>query len=319
MNTATFCVLGGSGFLGRHLAARLTRQNSDVKILTRSAARHRELLVLPGVRLVEADVHDPQVLTREFAGCGTVINLVGILNERGHRGRGFRRAHPELAQKVLRACRAAGVKRLLHMSALHADPKGPSHYLRSKGQAAEAVLAARDLEVTVFEPSVMFGPGDSFLNRFAHLLKLAPGVFPLACPRARFAPVYVGDVAEALVRSLTERSSFGGRYSLCGPKTYTLHELVRYTAGLQGLHRLIIGLPQPLSWLQAVVMEWLPDKPFSLDNYHSLRVDSVCGQNGFAAFGIEPLALEAVVPTYLGRFTAQAGLDKYRRMPNEHL
>lgn len=315
MPRPTVCVLGGTGFLGRHLAARLTQRNYNVKVLTRSRTRHYDLVVLPTVTLVDADVHDAATLKREFAGCAAVVNLVGILNERGHRGRGFRRAHVELAKKVLQACHSAGVPRLLHMSALNAGANAPSHYLRTKAEAAALVLkAGGSSDVTVLEPSVMFGPGDHFLNRFAKLLRLAPGVFPLACPKARFAPVYAGDVAEALVRSLDERTCFGQRYRLCGPKVYTLRELLRYLRRLTGHRRLILGLPRVLSWLQALVMEWLPGKPFSLDNYHSLQVDSVCRDNGFAAFSIEPVALEAVVPTYLGRFTPQAELDKYRRM-----
>ncbi|MGH8413927.1 MAG: complex I NDUFA9 subunit family protein [Gammaproteobacteria bacterium] len=320
MPRSTICLLGGTGFVGRHLAARLAENNFNVKILTRSRVRHYELLVLPTVTLVDADVHDPDTLKREFADCDAVVNLVGILNERGHRGKGFRHVHVELARKVLEACGHTGVSRLLHMSALNAAENAPSHYLRSKAEAAALMLKAQsDLRVTVFEPSVIFGPGDSFINRFAKLLRLAPGVFPLACPKAKFAPVYAGDVAEAFVRSLDERASFGKRYSLCGPKTYTLRELVRYTARLQGLHRLIIGLPRPLSWLQAAVLEWVPGKPFSLDNYRSLKQDSVCKENGFAAFGINPVALEAVVPAYLGRSTMQAEFNKLRRMRSEHL
>ena len=315
MARSMICILGGTGFVGRHLAARLTEKNFDVKILTRSRVRHYELLVLPTVTLVDADVHDVATLEREFADCDGVINLVGILNERGHRGEGFRQVHVQLTHKVLAACKATGVRRLLHMSALPAAEQAPSHYLRSKAEAAALVLKAEGaLRVSVFEPSVIFGPGDNFINRFAVLLCRLPGVFPLACPRAKFAPVYVGDVVEAFIRSWDMHASFGQRYSLCGPKIYTLRELVRYTARLMGLHRAIIGLPRPLSWLQAACLEWLPGKPFSLDNYHSLKLDSICGNNGFAAFGIEPLALEAGVPTYLGKFTAQAELDQFRRM-----
>ncbi|MGH8397880.1 MAG: complex I NDUFA9 subunit family protein [Gammaproteobacteria bacterium] len=315
MPRSTICLLGGTGFVGRHLAARLAGSNFNVKILTRSRVRHYALLVLPTVTLVDADIHNPETLKRELAGCDAVVNLVGILNERGHRGKGFHHVHVELAHKLLEACKHAGVPRLLQMSALNASEHAPSHYLRSKAEAAVQVLKAQsDLHVTVFEPSVIFGPGDSFINRFAKLLRLVPGVFPLACPKSKFAPVYAGDVAEAFARSLNERASFGKRYSLCGPNVYTLRQLVRYTARLQGLHRVIISLPRPLSWLQAAILEWVPGKPFSLDNYRSLKLDSVCKENGFAAFGIEPVALEAVVPTYLGRFTPQAEFNKLRRM-----
>lgn len=187
MSIQRICILGGTGFVGRYLATRLVHQQADVKILTRSTARHRDLLVLPGVSLVTADIHDLETLQREFTGCHAVINLVGILNERGHRGKGFEQAHLELVRKIIAACESTGVSRLLHMSAVNAAEDAPSHYLRSKGQAVTLVLEAQGrLHVTVFEPSVIFGPGDSFVNRFAALLKIAPGVLPLACARARF-------------------------------------------------------------------------------------------------------------------------------------
>lgn len=318
MSSTTVCILGGTGFVGRHLAAQLVAQGCNVKVLTRSRARHTQLLVLPRLSLVEADVHDPQTLAREFNGCDVVVNLVAILNERGHRGRGFQQVHVELTRKILAACKHAGVPRLLHMSALNAAPDAPSHYLRSKGQAAALVLQAEaPLRVTVFEPSVIFGEGDSFISRFAALLRRLP-FFPLACPRAKFAPVYVGDVAAAFAASLDRHASFGRRISLCGPKVYTLRELVRYTARVLQRPRVIIGLPRPLSWLQAALMEWLPGKPFSLDNYRSLKRDSVCAENGFGLFGIQPQALEAVVPGYLGAHTWQAQLNAMRRTQVPH-
>jgi uncharacterized protein YbjT (DUF2867 family) len=300
MSRPQLCILGGSGFVGGHLVTRFAERGFDIKVLTRSSARHRELLVLPAVTLGEVDVFDQATLEREFTGCEGVVNLVGILNERGHRGGGFQRAHVELAQRVLDACTAAGVRRLLHMSALNAAVDAPSHYLRSKGEAARRVLAAADqLHVTVFEPSVIFGPGDSFMNRFAGLLRLMP-VLPLACPQARFAPVYVGDVADAFVRSYADATAFGRRYSLCGPQVYSLLELVRLAARTAHLRRWVIGLPGWAGWLQAAIMEWLPGKPFSLDNYNSLKLDSVCSSNGLGEFDITPTPLEAILPGYLG-------------------
>lgn len=300
MARTRICILGGTGFVGRHLTARFAAHGFDITILTRNAERHHALLVLPSVRVVQADVYDPDVLKREFSGCDGVINLVGILNERGHRGRGFERVHVTLTQNVLDACVATGVTRLLHMSALNAKPDAPSHYLRSKAEATRRILATQGtLNVTVFEPSVIFGPGDSFLNRFAGLLRLAP-VLPLACPHARFAPVFVGDVAEAFVRSFAKRECSGQRYCLCGPMEYSLLELVKLVARATQLRRWIIGLPRWASWLQGATLEWLPGKPFSLDNYHSLQVDSVCTENGLRAFGITPTPLEVALPEFSG-------------------
>mgnify|MGYP001592979259 CR=1 FL=1 len=301
MSTHKICLLGGTGFVGKRLAARLSEAGHDVVILTRHRERQRDLLVLPTVRLVQGDVHDPEFLRKRFEDRDTVINLVGILNEKGRDGRGFARAHAELPSMLVEACRQTGVTRLLHMSALHASPAAPSHYLRTKALGEDAVHRAGnpDFHVTSFRPSVIFGPGDSFLNRFAGLLRLTPGMFPLACPQARFQPVYVEDVVRAFVESLDNHKTFGQRYDLCGPKVYTLREIVEYVARLIGKRVCIIGLNDALSYLQAATLEFVPGKPFSLDNYRSLKVDSVCEQGFPAVFGITPSSLEQIAPAYL--------------------
>jgi NADH dehydrogenase len=318
----TIAVLGGTGFVGRHLVNRLTKDGYRIRVPTRRRERHRELLVIPTLELIEADVYDPGDLGSLLTGCEAVINLVGILNERGDDGSGFRHAHVELARKIVDACKGHAIRRLLHMSALNADAKeGPSHYLKTKGEAEDLVhaAAAEAFQITSFRPSVIFGPDDSFFNRFAQLLKLSPGLFPLACPTARFAPVYVGDVVEAFMRSLSAPSTFGRRYDLCGPRIYTLQELVEYTARCLSLRRWVIPLNARLSLLQARIFERVPGKPLSLDNHRSLQVDSVCGgQNGLADLGIEATAVEAEVPAYLqhrhqrGRYRALRSLARRR-------
>jgi uncharacterized protein YbjT (DUF2867 family) len=297
------CMLGGTGFVGRTLATRLSAAGHRLRLLSRNSARHRELRVLPGLVLVDDDVHDEAALERAFEGVDAVVNLVGILNERGHRGAGFHAVHAVLPEKVARACRAAGVRRLLHMSALNAAPDAPSHYLRSKALGETAAhAAAPDVKVTSFRPSVMFGSRDSFTNRFAALLRLAPGVFPLACADALFQPVYVGDVVRAFEHSLTEYRTFGARYNLCGPTVYRLRDIVAYLADVRGRRVRVVGLGPTLSHLQAALLEYFPGKPFSLDNYRSLMVDSICPDENVlrSVFGIEPAALESVVPAYLG-------------------
>ena len=301
MPTHKICILGGTGFVGRRLAARLCAAGHDLVMLTRHRERCRDLLVLPTARMVQGDVHDPEFLINQFEGRDSVINLVGILNEKGRDGRGFARAHVELPERIAEACRQAGVTRLLHMSALHAAPAAPSHYLRTKSLGEDAVHRAGgpDFHVTSFRPSVIFGPGDSFLNRFAGLLRLTPGVFPLACPTARFQPVYVEDVARAFVAALDTHKTFGKRYDLCGPKVYTLRAIVEYVAQLIGKRVRVIGLNDTLSYLQAALLEFVPGKPFSLDNYRSLKVDSVCAQGFPAVFGITPASLEQIAPDYL--------------------
>ncbi len=301
MSFHKICLLGGAGFVGRRLAARLSESGHDVVILTRHRERRRELLVLPTVRLVQGDVHDASFLRSQFTGRDSVINLVGILNEPGRDGRGFARAHAELPEKIVEACRQTGVPRLLHMSALHASPAAPSQYLRTKALGEEAVLRAAgpDFYVTGFRPSVIFGPGDGFLNRFAGLLRLAPGVFPLACPEARFQPVYVEDVVRAFVESLDNHHTFGNRYDLCGPKVYSLREIVEYVAKLIDKRVCIVGLNDAFSLLQAAVFEFAPGKPFSLDNYRSLQIDSVCDKGFPEVFGVTPASLEEIAPGYL--------------------
>lgn len=303
------CVLGGTGFVGTHVVSRLVTAGHSVRVLSRNPYRNRTLAVLPTVRSERADVHDAEALTQAFHGCDAVINLVGILNESGRQT--FRLVHVELARKVAQACRAAGVPRLLHMSALKADAaNAPSRYLRSKGEgeAAVRVHAANQVHCTVFRPSVIFGLGDSFLNRFATLLRLAPGIFPLACPDARFQPVYVGDVAAAFARALVDRSTFGERYALCGPHAYSLRELVEMVALYSGARTRIVGLPGWLGRTQAALLEYFPGKPFTLDNWRSLQVDSVCAgdEPGFARLGVVPTALEAKLDRQFGRASAGA-------------
>lgn len=316
MNQNMVCILGGTGFVGLRLTSYLVDRGYRLRVLTRHPHRHRDLLVLPGVQLREADVHDPAQLTAHFSGCNSVINLVGILNEEGHDGSGFRRVHAELPGKVGRACLDTGVKRLLHMCALNADAsQGASYYLRTKGEGEAWALAfaKEGLQVTSFRPSVIFGAGDSFFNRFGALLKLSPFIFPLACPEARFAPVYVGDVAEAFVRTLPDKRTFGRSYELCGPKTYTLKQLVEYTAGIMGLKRRVLELSDKSSRRQAALLEYLPGKPFSRDNYASLQVPSICHQNGLDELGIEPTPIDAVVPGYLGQHSQRAHYLELRR------
>lgn len=308
----TVCIIGGTGFIGSHLVCRLANAGYLIRVPTRHRARHRELAVQPQVRLVEADVQDTGQLGRLIADSDCVVNLVGILNESG--GSTFERAHVELTAKLLEAMRREGVGRLLHMSALNADPDiAQGDYLRSKGQAEALVLGARGIAATVFRPSVVFGPGDSFFNRFATLLRLTPGVFPLACAATRFAPVYVGDVVAAFQHALEQDATIGGRYDLCGPGVYSLRELVQYTARQIGCKRLVVGLPDFAARLQARVLGVMPGRPFTLDNYYSLQHDSVCAEAAWPALGIEPRALEPIVPTYLAAGDRNARFQALRR------
>ncbi|MEJ2535286.1 MAG: complex I NDUFA9 subunit family protein [Gammaproteobacteria bacterium] len=303
-------LVGASGFIGQRLVQELTRAGQECVVLTRNAAGRREIKLIGGARLLEADVYDPDALAAAFAGADAAVSMAGILNEKGFGGGGFQRVHVELVEGIIAACRAAGVTRLLHLSAINAG-KGESHYLRSKGEA-EALLADSGLEVTVFRPSVVFGPGDSFFRRFARLLRFAP-VMPLACPDARLQPVYVGDVAAAMRNALEDPGTIGKTFELAGPRVYTLRELVAWTAAALGLRRRVIGLPRFLSRLQAVLMDFVPGKPFSTDNFLSLQLDNVSERGDLAALGIQPASIEAIVPAYLGVSPRQQRLDAFRR------
>lgn len=311
MGIESICVLGGSGFVGSHLTARLANRYSRVVVLTRRRERHRSFLVLPSVELVEADIHAPATLSKHFKGIDAVINLVGILNEGGGSGQTFRSAHIDLNRAVIEACQSNQVSRLLHMSALNAGAaSASSEYLRSKGEAENYLfdIASKTIQVSCFRPSVIFGPGDSFFNRFAALLKNLP-VFPLACPQSRFAPVYVGDVVDSICADLASINPETKRHDLCGPSVYTLRQLVEYTASVIGLKRSIINLPDPIARLQASIMGRMPGKPFSRDNYLSLQTDSICS----ADCKPQATSVESVVPDYLGCAPKQDHLQSLRR------
>lgn len=298
MRKQRVCILGGSGFVGRNLCSQLATAGYAIDIITRRKSQAHTLSVLPDTRILELDVNDPQALNQAFESADVVINLIGILNESGHDGDGFRRAHVDIARKVLTACQQNNVPRLLHMSALNADAAyGPSHYLRTKGEAENMVLAfAEKTRVTCFKPSIIFGDGDSFFNRFAGLLRLTPWVFPLACGNARFAPIHVEEVAAFFIDSIDDKSTYGKAIELCGPEIYTLKQLLQFTSQKIGRRHYILNLPDSLAKLQASILEYMPGKPFSLDNYRSLQVDSVCqGEHVFTG----KHSIHSVVPGYL--------------------
>jgi uncharacterized protein YbjT (DUF2867 family) len=298
MSNPRVCILGGTGFVGHHLVTRLAASGYRCRILSRRPERHRHQRLVPNVELRQLDVSETGALRTQLQGCSAVIYLVGILNEGG--GQTFQRVHVDLVERVLQAASAAGVRRYLHMSALNAHAEqGKSRYLRTKGAGEDLAHSRAEMDVTSFRPSVIFGPGDGFFNRFASLLKITPGMFPLACPDARFAPVYVGDVVAALIKALADPGTVGKRYDLCGPRIYSLKELVEYTAGLIGRKTTVVGLPDFAARLQARIFQLLPGKPFTMDNYLSLQVDSLCEHNALTELGIRPQSVQSLVPGYL--------------------
>ena len=298
-------LLGGTGFVGRSVCEALARRAPALRVVvpSRRSERAKRLAPLPTVQLVRADVHDEAQLATLLEGCDAAVNLVAILH--GSEA-AFERTHVELPRKLANACHARGVRRLMHVSALGANANGPSRYLRSKGRG-EAVLREAALDLSVLRPSVIFGADDRFLNLFARLQSIFP-VLPLAGATARFQPVWVGDVAAAIVRCLfngdADRSTIGVTFECAGPQVYTLAELVRLAGRWSGHRRPVIALPDALGKLQALVMELVPGEPLmSRDNLDSMRVDNVASGTlpGLAALGIEAHSLESVAPAYLRR------------------
>lgn len=315
MDIKKVLLLGGSGFVGTYIVNRLSQRGIEVTVPTRRRERTKALIMQPGVEMPEANIHDEQTLTELMRGHDAVINLVGILHSRDVKfpySQDFAEAHVELPKKIVAACKAAGVRRLVHMSALKADPKAPSEYLASKGEGEALVLAAKgELDVTVFRPSVIFGLGDSFLSMFAKVLKKLP-FFPLGFGHARFQPVWAADVADAFVDSLGDVATFGQAYDLAGPKVYTLRELVDYTAQLTGCNARIIALSEGWAYLQAGLMWLAPQPMMSPDNLRSMQVDSVCEGGCNPPANWRPTALEAIAPSYVALNTPKGKLDGFR-------
>lgn len=306
-------IVGGSGFVGTAVAARLAAAGKILLIPTRRRERVRHLLSLPTAELVEADVSDPVTLAGLMRDVDAVVSLVGVLHSRSGTpyGPDFARAHVALPAAIVAAARQAGVQRIVHVSALGAAADGPSEYQRSKAAGEAAIRAAApDIGWTLLRPSVIFGPGDSFLNLFAALLKRFP-VLPLGGADARFQPVYVEDVAEVIAEALERPDAVGQTYELAGPRQYTLRELVEYVGTLTGHRRLVIPLPESLAMLQAALLECLPGPLMSRDNVRSMRVANVA-TGPAQPWARKPTALEAVAPCYLGRINKRGRYDAFQ-------
>jgi uncharacterized protein YbjT (DUF2867 family) len=296
-------VLGGTGFVGRHLCRELARLQYRVTVPTRSKAQ--AVQSLPLVDLVQADIHDKAALARLIPGHEAAVNLVAILHGDLFR---FEYVHVELVKKIARACQDSRVARLVHVSALGAAADAPSMYQRSKA-AGEAVLQGSQLDWTVLRPSVIFGEGDQFLALFARLQKALP-IMPLAGADTLFQPVWVGDVVAAVVQCLQRDDTVKRTYELCGPERFTLRQLVKMAGSLSGHARPVIGLPPPIARLQALFMELAPGPTLmSRDNLDSMKVSNVSSGKlpGLDALGIAPTAVAAIAPAYLGARQSSPG------------
>lgn len=293
-------VLGGTGFVGRHVCEHLNRLGIRVTVPTRHPEHAKTVQMLPMVTVVTADVHDDRALQCLLREADAVVNLIAILH--GSRQR-FEQVHVALPQRLAQAMLAAGIRRLVHVSALGADATGPSHYLRSKGEGEQALraLAGAGLDLTVLRPSVIFGAEDRFLNLFARLQRSLP-VVPLAGADARLQPVWVGDVAQAIVACLQRDDTIGRTYEAVGPEVWTLADLVRLAGRLSGHPRPVLPLPRAVAYFQALLMELLPGEPLlSTDNLRSLEVPNVASGAWptLQELGIVPSAVEPVAARYL--------------------
>lgn len=310
MQVKKLTVLGGSGFVGSSLVAKLDAAGYEITVLTRRREAAKHLFLLPNVSVVECNVFDAQALKNALQGSDAVINLIGVLHQ--SRSLSFDKVHHQLPATLAKICAELGIKRVLHMSSLRADKEAPSQYLRSKA-AGEAALAAyaQQLNITIFKPSIIFGRGDSFVNLFASLIKLLPVVL-LAKPNAKFQPIWVEDVAACFAASIENTATYGQTYELAGPKVYSFRALVKQIMHTMGKQRPIIGLCDRLSYAQAFMMELLPVKLMSRDNVRSMQVDSVSQRAFPALFGVEPAPMEVIIPEYLVDATQRGAYDRYR-------
>jgi len=310
MHIKNTVVLGGSGFVGSAIVAKLVSAGYQVTVLTRRLDHAKHLSLLPGVTLKVCNVFDAQALRSALQGTDAVINLLGILHQSGKVS--FTQVHEHLPVQLAKLCQDLGIKRLLHMSSLCAATDAPSLYLRSKGQAEVALAGyAPGLAITVFRPSIIFGRADQFINLFAGLIKHLPLVV-LVKPNAKFQPVWVEDVATCFVASLNEPASFGLSYDLVGPKVYTFRALLKAIMQTLGVHKPILGLNDALSYVQAFLMECLPIKLMSRDNIRSMQQDSVSDQAFPEWLDLRPSALETIMPQYLIDQTPRGAYDRFR-------
>ncbi|MEZ5740052.1 MAG: complex I NDUFA9 subunit family protein [Burkholderiaceae bacterium] len=307
-------VLGGTGFVGQRICARLASRNLALIVPTRRRRNGRDLMLLPAIDVLEADIHDDHALARLVGRADAVINLVGVLHSPPGEpwGPAFDRAHVQLPTRVAAEC-ARQDRRLIHVSALGVNPQSdqlPSAYLRSKA-AGEAAIAASGLKAyTIFRPSVIFGPGDSFLNLFATLQRWLP-VMALGRANAQFQPVYVGDVAEAVNNVLDNPATWGKTYELAGPEIYSLRELVRLAGEISGHVRPIIALPDGLGALQARLLEKMPGPTLmSMDNFDSMAKPNIATGPMAEVLGMKGTTIGSVAPGYLRAQDARFALER---------
>ena len=309
MGYDNFILLGGSGFIGKQLAFAIANRGCRITIPCRRPHRNKALLVHPNIHVVEADVFAPDQLDDLCQNQQVMINLIGILHER-KRG-DFRRIHVEFIKTLVDACTRHNIKRVLHLSALGASQAtGTSRYLRSKGEGENLIhtFGQKELRVTSFQPSVVFGKNDQFINRFAGILPLCFGFFPLACGQSKFAPVYVGDLVEKIISAVDDKSTHSQRYTVCGPEVFSLQQILQLLVKTMGLSCRIVSLGKTMSKLQARVLQILPGKLFTMDNYRSMQTPSICEEGEHCT-----TSLRQYIQDISTRFGNKKHYDRFRR------
>jgi len=310
MTIKTVCVLGGAGFVGSSIVAKLDAAGYKVKVLTRNRERAKHLILLPNVQVQTCDITNNRAMSDLLSDCDAVINLIGILHENSNNT--FETVHHQIPRRLAQVCEELGINRLLHMSALRAGKYAPSKYLRSKAAGEAAINEfSKKLDITIFKPSVIFGRDDSFLNLFASIIRFVP-ILVLGKPNAKFQPIWVEDVAQAFVNALENNATYDRTYELGGPTIYTLRELVQKVMAILEVKRPIIGLNKPFSYIQGLVLELLPGKLMTRDNVRSMEVDSVTDEPMASELGVAVTALEVIIPDYLANQTPRAAYDKFR-------
>jgi NADH dehydrogenase len=301
-------ILGGTGFIGAQLATKLSPKSKKIIIPTRNTESNLGLKMIPNLEIVRTDIKDERSINLLLEDADLVINTVGILNEINE-DNSFDKIHYQLPKKVSNSIKKNKVKRFMHISSLNADPKSIGKYLKSKGKAEDFLISETSsfCNLTIFRPSIVFGESDSFFNKFASLLKFLP-IFPLACPNAKFMPVYVEDLTDFMISTINNIDSYGKKIDVTGPGEYTFRELIDHTLAALKIRRVIIPLNSFLSRLQASVFEKLPGKLFTMDNYQSLQIDS-CSDEGFKGSS----SLEDIIPQYLNIKTKQERFEKLRK------
>jgi nucleoside-diphosphate-sugar epimerase len=309
MAYSNFILLGGSGFIGKQLAFALANRGYTVTIPCRRPHRNKDLLVHPNIRVIEANVFDSDQLDSLCQNQHAMVNLIGILHERKRDD--FRRVHIDFIKTLVDACTRHNIKRFLHLSALGADQgTGTSRYLRSKGEGENLLhtFGQRDLQVTSFQPSVVFGKNDQFINQFAAILKLCFGFFPLACAQSKLAPVYVGDLVEKIVNSIDDKSTHSQRYPVCGPEVFSLKQILELIVKAMDSSCRIVPLGNTASKLQARVLQNLPGKLFTMDNYRSLQTPSVCKEGQLCSTSLSQYIQDLSI-----LFSNKKHYDRYRQ------